>query len=368
MKWPGVLTTNVFTWLLIIGLMGCQQDRQELTSEPTSIKMANTPAVLENTPAGITATTTEQQASLTRTNLPALTLTMAAATTAENSVTTTPPKSPTATTEGLSLELSTPIRFAIIGDFGLEGAFIEFVADHVKSWQPDFIITTGDNNYPKGAADTIDDNIGQYYAEFIHPYLGEYGPGADTNRFFPTPGNHDWYTEWLKPYLDYFTLPGNVRYYDFVWGPVHFFGIDSDPNEPDGVSIDSIQAKWLRERLSASQSPWKLVYMHHPPYSSASHGSVDWMQWPYKEWGATAVISGHDHVYERLTIDDFLYIINGLGGTTRYDFPNPLPGSQVRYQTEQGAMLVDADASTITFQFINRFGEVIDSYSLTNNE
>ena len=24
------------------------------------------------------------------------------------------------------------------------------------------------------------------------------------------------------PYLDYFTLPGNERYYDFTWGPVHF--------------------------------------------------------------------------------------------------------------------------------------------------
>ena len=30
------------------------------------------------------------------------------------------------------------------------------------------------------------------------------------------------------------TLPGNERYYDFVQGPVHFFVIDSDQNEPDG--------------------------------------------------------------------------------------------------------------------------------------
>jgi hypothetical protein len=65
------------------------------------------------------------------------------------------------------------------------------------------------------------------------------------NQFFPTLGNHDWYTPGAQPYLDYFHLPGNERYYDFVWGPVHFFAIDSDENEPDGVNQSSVQAKWL---------------------------------------------------------------------------------------------------------------------------
>ena len=59
----------------------------------------------------------------------------------------------------------TPIpvtRFAVIGDFGLAGQPEADVAALVKSWEPDLIITTGDNNYPDGEAETIDDNIGQY--------------------------------------------------------------------------------------------------------------------------------------------------------------------------------------------------------------
>ena len=90
------------------------------------------------------------------------------------------------------------------------------------------------------------------------------------------------------------------------------------------------------------------------------------MQWPFKEWGATTVLAGHDHVYERLVVDYFLYFINGLGGSTRYDFPNPLPGSQVRYRLDHGAMLIQADYSQITFQFITHDGQLIDSYTLNS--
>jgi hypothetical protein len=130
----------------------------------------------------------------------------------------------------------------VIGDYGLAGSPEAAVADMIKSWQVEFIITTGDNNYPNGAAETIDANIGQHYHDFIYPYFGEYGEGAEQNRFFPSLGNHDWYTAAAQPYLDYFSLPGNERYYDFIWGPVHFFALNSDFNEPDGIHANSAQA------------------------------------------------------------------------------------------------------------------------------
>ena len=41
----------------------------------------------------------------------------------------------------------------------------------------------------------------------------------------------------VKPYFDYFTLPGNERYYDFTWGPVHLFALDDIDSEPDGVGV-----------------------------------------------------------------------------------------------------------------------------------
>lgn len=257
-------------------------------------------------------------------------------------------------------------RFAVIGDYGDAGEPEADVAALVKSWNPEFIITTGDNNYPSGAAETVDENIGQYYHEFIYPYMGTYGDGADTNRFFPSLGNHDWQATGAQPYLDYFTLPHNERYYDFVWGPVHFFAVDSDRREPDGRTADSVQAEWIREQMLASTAPWQVVYMHHPPYTSGRRGSVEVMQWPYKEWGADMVVAGHDHFYERLIVDDLLYLVNGAGGRALDRFADtPLRGSQVRFNDDHGAMDVLACPDEITFEFVTREGIVIDSYTLT---
>ena len=56
-------------------------------------------------------------------------------------------------------------------------------------------------------------------------------------------GNHDVNADGGHAYLDYFTLPGNRRYYDFIAGPVHFFALDSDSRKPDGVSVDSTQGR-----------------------------------------------------------------------------------------------------------------------------
>ena len=257
------------------------------------------------------------------------------------------------------------LRFAVIGDYGTGEQPEADVAVLVNSWNPDFIITTGDNNYPYGETATIDQNIGQFFHEFIFPYNGGYGDGALENRFFPSLSNHDWRSEDAQPYLDYFTLPGNERYYEFVRGPVHFFVLDSDKHEPGGVESNSAQAVWLQSQMTISDSPWKIVYMHHPPFSSGLHGSIDWMQWPFAEWGADAVISGHDHTYERISRDRIIYFVNGLGGRSKYLFFGKVEGSQVRYNEDFGAMLVEASEDNISFQFINRQGVLIDATKLT---
>ncbi|MBV9789509.1 MAG: metallophosphoesterase [Chloroflexi bacterium] len=249
----------------------------------------------------------------------------------------------------------------MIGDYGLAGPGEQAVAALVHSWQPDFIATTGDNNYPSGEASTIDRNIGAYYHDFIAPYGGKYGAGSDINRFFPTLGNHDWISG-AGPYLDYFTLPGNERYYDWHWSPVQIFALDSDPHEPDGVLPNSLQAAWLQQSLAASTTCWKIVTLHHAPFSSGPHGSTAWMQWPYQAWGADAVLAGHDHTYERIMRDELPYFVNGLGGNIPYGFGVPVEGSVVRYNKELGAMLVEADHQQITFSFITHTGTSIDSY------
>ena len=271
--------------------------------------------------------------------------------------------SPTFTPQA-SATAESRVLFAAIGDYGSGNQDEADVAKLTLSWQPDFIITLGDNNYPSGAADHMDAAVGQFFHNYIYPYYGGVGEGGSVNRFFPSLGNHDWISENGKPYFDYFTLPGNERYYDFTWGPVHLFALDNIDNEPDGVGASSIQAQWLKSGLAGSTSAWNIVYMHYAPYSSGTHGSTDWARWPYTEWGADAVLAGHDHTYERLEENGLVYFVNGLGGAGRYEFLHQVEGSLVRYNADYGAIRVEATGTEIKFEFITRTGEVVDSYEM----
>jgi tartrate-resistant acid phosphatase type 5 len=255
-------------------------------------------------------------------------------------------------------------RFAVIGDYGINSEGERSVATMIKGWRPEFVITTGDNNYPSGAADTIDVNIGQFFHELIGGYFGRFGCGAETNRFFPALGNHDLYTGAGRPYFDYFQLPGNERYYDFVRGSVHLFAIDSDGSEPDGNTADSKQAAWLRDTLATSTTRWQVVYMHHPPYSSSSHGSTVELQWPYAQWGADLVLAGHDHSYERIDANGITYIVNGLGGAENYPIVSPVAGSRFSYSGGFGALLVDANATVMHLRFYGVNGQLLDDTTL----
>ena len=330
-------------WSCVSLLAGCTGGGVQAAATPTaSVRASDTALPAAETMPTVTATSQTQ-------TKPAFTETLALPLVVTSPPTVTP---------------SPVIRFAVIGDFGTGGQYEADVAALVDSWQPDFVITTGDNNYPSGASEAIDAHIGQFYHAYIYPYLGTFGPGADVNRFFPSLGNHDWDTSAAQAHLDYFTLPGNERYYDFIWGPIHLFALDSDSREPDGVGQSSTQAAWLQASLASSTSPWNVVYMHHAPYSSGQHGSTTWARWPYKDWGASVVLAGHDHTYERLLVDGIPYFVNGLGGGAIYNFVNILPESQARYNADYGAMLVEASDTALTFQLFNLQSELIDSYTI----
>jgi hypothetical protein len=277
--------------------------------------------------------------------------------------------------------LAASVTIGILGDYGSAYAGGRWysnelaVANLIKSWNPDFIITTGDNNYPDGEASNIDTNIGQFFHEFIHPYVGTFGEGAVSNRFFPSIGNHDWASgrfgvAGLQPYLDYFTLPGNEHYYNYRYWPVEIFALASDQMEPDGAVANSIQALWLSNALAVSTAPWRIVYFHASPYSSgALHGTHTRqstnMIWPFLEWGASAIFAGHDHIYERVFTNGLNYSIIGVGGD-RIDGFHPIPtaGSIVRYNATYGAARLQVTETNFHYAFMNISNQVIDTYTL----
>jgi tartrate-resistant acid phosphatase type 5 len=257
------------------------------------------------------------------------------------------------------------ITFAVIGDYGQNSEEEGQVAAMVKTWGVDFIITTGDNNYTWGKRSTLKKNITKYYGDFIYnpdapADLQCHGKAAQdkVNRFFPSPGNHDNYSKGMKPYLEYFTLPGDEKNYDFTWGPVEFFSMDTK-KEADIDCCESPESKWLQGELAKSTAPFKFVYFHHPPYSPGEHGNATHMQWPYGKWGVDAVLCGHEHFYARIidkTAEKPIYFICGSSGNTHLYGCNEHPLDSARFKVScdhmhWGAMKVKATAHMVVFEY-----------------
>jgi len=87
------------------------------------------------------------------------------------------------------------------------------------------------------------------------------------------------------------------------------------------------------------------------------------MRWPFQAWGATAVLQGHDHDYERLKVGGIPYFVNGIGGASLRPFGAVLAESQLRFYGDFGAMLVTAGATSMTFKEYTRYGVLVDSYT-----
>jgi hypothetical protein len=146
---------------------------------------------------------------------------------------------------------------------------------------------------------------------------------------------------------------------------------------------NSNEGVWLKTAMANSQAVWKIPYFHHSPYSSSNELDEGpngvWMRLPFQQWGASAVMYGHVHNYERFSETDpaipgvspagtvaIPYFLNGSGGAPITAFQGTVdPGSQLRYNGEFGAMKVVASEGNLNLQFINVFGAVIDQVNLS---
>lgn len=266
--------------------------------------------------------------------------------------------------------------FAVITDYGKLDAAQAAVATMVDGWNPDFIVTAGDNWQGNtmgeaGSTNSYENAIGNYYGS----------GGVSTGRvsrsylngdFYPVKGNHDYlagsnrfeqYFSGLTPPIPFVQHSGSARYYEFQRGPVHFFMLDSGPfpgNAPDLTT----QQTWLQNALAASTATWKIVVFHKPAYTGGSHGNATDMQWDFDGWGADFVIAGHVHIYERIHRDGIVYFTAGASaGDVR-------SGTKIgeAYYNGSGAMRVNASETSITFEYVPvSTGTPVDTYTQTRS-
>jgi hypothetical protein len=253
--------------------------------------------------------------------------------------------------------------FALIGDYGDVSDREASVAALVASFEPEAVVTAGDNNYM--GIDGFDDAVGQFYSAWISPYEGKYGPGSKDNRFWPSIGNND-IGAGLSGYLDFFTLPGNERYYSVaLHDDIDLFVVNSDDTEVDGITPDSKQGAWLKASLEASTAAFKVVLFHHAPYSSGSYRDELVMQWPWRAWGANLVLTGHEHDYERLVVDGVTHIVCGISGTTLRILGVPRVDSQVASVSDNGAVRLRLlEDGSMSVRVVGTSGQLLDEARL----
>jgi calcineurin-like phosphoesterase family protein len=261
------------------------------------------------------------------------------------------------------LKLSLPlkegsVRFAVIGDTGSGTNQQRQVADTMVQYRGvfpfEFVLMMGDNLYG-----------GESAKDFQTKFSDVYKPLLDNNvKFYATLGNHD-----LPIQVNYqnFNMNGK-EYYRFKKGNIAFYSLNSN-------YMDTKQVQWLEDELSKDTSDWKIAFFHHPPYSSASkHGSDKQLREVvepiFVKYGMNVVLTGHDHVYERIKPQKGIYyFVSGAGGKLRSgDVNDRSPLTEKSFDRDMHFMLWEAVGNQLYFQVISRTGETVDSGVIVNQK
>ena len=222
------------------------------------------------------------------------------------------------------------------------------------------VLALGDLAYPRGTPE-----------QFRNCYDPTWG--RQKNRTYPVPGNHDYKTKDAAGYFDYWGSragESRVGYYSFDLGAWHLIALNSL------LSDDAFQNQltWLRNDLERSSHRCILAYWHHPVFSSGKHGYDRRMLPVFRtlhEAGASIVLAGHDHLYERFAPQDptgtkdsqhgIRSFVVGTGGAKLYDFDDVLPNSEFRFNEDWGLLRLTLGHSGYAWEFLTTDGKSIDA-------
>jgi 3',5'-cyclic AMP phosphodiesterase CpdA len=251
------------------------------------------------------------------------------------------------------------LKFAVIGDSGQWSTVQRETAAQLAAQRAhipfELVLMLGDNNYGDGSPES-------YRVRFEEPYRPLLDAGV---MFYASRGNHDVGAQWKYPLFNM----GGERYYTFqqkagllppfAGDRVQFFALDS-------VHLDNDQLSWFDRQLSESRAEWKVVFFHHPIYSSgryamSSAARRSTLERVLVEHEVDVVFSGHEHVYERMRPQSgVMYFVVGASGSVRVGDLRPSAYQAAGYDRDLSFLLVEILGDTLYFRAVNRLGETID--------
>lgn len=249
------------------------------------------------------------------------------------------------------------LKFAVLGDFGTgekrQYALAKQMAEVHARFPFELVVLVGDNIYGS-------DRPQDYRRKFEEPYKTLLDAGV---KFYGALGNHD---AREQRFYKLFNMEGK-HYYDFK-APredVRFIALESTYMEPE-------QQAWLEKTLSSSREDWKIVFQHHPLYSSGkTHGSDERLRAAMEplliKYGVSLVLTGHDHLYERSKPQHGItHFVAGSGGKLRRgDYRPNQPFSARLVDTTNVFVVMELKGDRLVFNAIAADGAVVDSGVLT---
>jgi hypothetical protein len=273
------------------------------------------------------------------------------------------------------------LHFMALGDWGRNGEYLQLeVAKQMGQWATsnpnNFVISTGDNFYPRGVVSEHDPLL-QYSFESI------YTAHSLQCDWYPILGNHDYGSE-PDAQIKYSKISRRwnmpARYYSKEVslgvgnGKVLFVFIDTQPivynlkdQQPDK------QLDWIKQTLKQASADvkWKVVVGHHPHYSVGPRiKNADTLEMRkvlspiFEEHKVDIYLTGHEHSLQHNKPEGYTHLfISGAGSEL-----TPVT-SGVNYNrfaaSENGYMYFSVNASQFRMKAVSYKGNVLYETTLS---
>jgi hypothetical protein len=200
------------------------------------------------------------------------------------------------------------VHLAVAGDVGGRGRRIRetgrAVARVDDAHPLDGLVLLGDNVYPSGDPARLGGTV-----------FGPFAGVLDHVPLFAVLGNHDVKRGHAAGQMAALGMPGRWWAQDFG-GDLLVVGLDS------ALVGDRAQRDWLAATLAGATQPWRIVAVHHSPYSAGYQGSHLAARRAFvplfEQYGVQLVLSGHDHDYQRsVPVGGVTYVVSGGAAGTR---------------------------------------------------
>ncbi len=269
-----------------------------------------------------------------------------------------------------------PFHFCVLGDTRSRHDVHQQVVNRIIKEKPLFVVNTGDL-VARG------NNITDWEHFFgINKELIRNVP------YYTVLGNHEQDSE---NYFNFFTLPGNERYYFFTVGDALFIVLDMEgPDYPTPKYLSSEgkeifwkeigkkyfdkEKEWLERLLTVNDEAGFIFVFFHPAWYSIKASRVEEAEQRRAYWGdiferhhVQVVLNGHDHYYHHAEHGGTHYIVTAGGGAPLYN-TDAIQPETVKYKKIEHYMRIDVGAGRAVLKAIQLNGKVIEKIVVPRRE